>query len=240
MGLQQGDPWQVPEAWAGSLDTARILFLSSNPSISEDDESGDLGEDYPLSSWPDDKIANFMMRRFDPDAGFVRDDRFRRKSGEYSKRPVRFWLLIRRRAEELLGQADPNRDFVMTEVVHCKSRSEVGVAEATETCSELYLNRLLKLCPANVVTIVGAKARDRVRAMWSLPEEFGRKDSVGVDEKANLAVRTIGSRQRLVVYLRHPNSRTGLKDFRRNYPTHFEAICRVAKGTDDPAAIVSG
>ena len=41
------DMFQRPEPWSGFLDTAPLLFISSNPSLSED-------ENYPTTSWTAD------------------------------------------------------------------------------------------------------------------------------------------------------------------------------------------
>jgi hypothetical protein len=61
-------------------------------------------------SWADEDIADFMTRRFAPDAGYTDRDRFICQDGTFAPQPVRFWSLVRRRAEELLGYAaDPDR-----------------------------------------------------------------------------------------------------------------------------------
>src|ERR1035437_5926364 len=58
--------WQVPEAWAGNLSDGRIIYVSSNPSISHagDAQSGDIAEDYPRGSWDNTRIADFVINRF--------------------------------------------------------------------------------------------------------------------------------------------------------------------------------
>lgn len=44
---------------------------------------------------------------------------------------VRFWAAVRKQAFRLLGHlAVPGVDYAMTEVVHCKSAGERGVADA--------------------------------------------------------------------------------------------------------------
>ena len=105
--LQQEDPgtFQVPEGWAGNLSAARVVFLSSNPSISEDgaDHRAGSAERYPRAAWADHYIADFMTRRFAPDAGHTDGDRFICQDGTFAPQAVRFWTLVRRRAEELLG-----------------------------------------------------------------------------------------------------------------------------------------
>jgi hypothetical protein len=59
---------QVPEAWAGALLTARIVFVSSNPSIYVPKPGSNplTAEAYPTGASNDDTIAEFMLRRFDP------------------------------------------------------------------------------------------------------------------------------------------------------------------------------
>jgi hypothetical protein len=54
---------------------------------------------------------------------------------------VRFWSAVKQRAKELLPEESvrPGLDYALTEVVRCKSREEVGVAEAAAVCSNRYL-----------------------------------------------------------------------------------------------------
>jgi hypothetical protein len=49
-GEKAAEHFQVPEPWSGHLETAPILFLSSNPSISQDEE-------YPRFGWGDELIG---------------------------------------------------------------------------------------------------------------------------------------------------------------------------------------
>lgn len=59
VATQRAESWptfQVPEPWSGNLTTAPILFLSSNPSISET-------EAYPRGDSTDQLLQNFFDRR---------------------------------------------------------------------------------------------------------------------------------------------------------------------------------
>ena len=56
------------------------------------------------------------------------------------------------------GKARPGEDFALSEVVHCKSKKEEGVASALSTCSGRYLNELLSCSGALVIVLVGKKA----------------------------------------------------------------------------------
>jgi uracil-DNA glycosylase len=144
---------------------------------------------------------------------------------------VRFWSLVRRRAEELLGYAaDPDRDYVMTEIVHCKSKGEVGVRSAAALCAERYLNRIVALSDARLIVVLGAKARDRLRPILALAEEFGSRSAVE-DERANVAIRDLGGARRVLCYLWHPTSMTKApRDFPRSYPTLLPTLRAVALG----------
>jgi len=62
---------------------------------------------------------------------------------------ARFWLPVHRQAAELLGgDADLGRNYLMTEVVHCKSTAGTGVASAAPTCAGRYLAAILALTAA--------------------------------------------------------------------------------------------
>ncbi len=95
-----------PAAWRRRpllyLSSNPSIYLSSNPSISEagDAQSGDEVEDFPRSAWPDERVADFIARRFDPALREPRvvEDRFRRVDGGLSPRRVRYWTAARARA----------------------------------------------------------------------------------------------------------------------------------------------
>lgn len=228
VSLQPADPsiWQVPEPWAGNLTEGRVIFISSNPSINED-------EDYPRGDWPDEKIADFVTNRFSH--GWVHSNRVLLRDGTYYPHQVRFWLSIRQRATELLGRdADPAADYAMTEVVHCKSRDEIGVSRASALCVSLHLDRIIAASPAPLVVVVGHKSRDRLIPLWDLPAQFGARTPVGSHERANLITRELGGHNRVVAYLPHPNNRETNRHFAGFYPTALPALQRLAQGQLTP------
>jgi hypothetical protein len=233
--LQSDEPaeWQVPEGWAGNLTESRIVFLSSNPSISDAGhyENPLHAEDYPRGSWDDDAIAEFAVHRFgDGDTSpATLDGRLRRMDGQLSPGRVRFWLMVRARAAELIPDARPDRHYAMTEVVHCKSRQEIGVAEAATRCVETHLDPILAMSPAPLVVVLGAKTRDRITDMWDLSAGFGTKAAIG-DECRNIAIRTIGSTERVVAYLWHPTGMTAPKTFAGAYPSHLATLTDLTNG----------
>ena len=180
VGLQSDEERHVPEPWCGHIDTAPILFVSSNPSISE-------VERFPTPSWSPEDTADFFERRFDADAGHI-------SSKAYSR--VRFWSSVRARASEILGRdATPGTDFALTEVVHCKSRQEEGVEAAMSTCAERWLHSVLGQSEALVVVLLGKRSQEACSKIWGLD----------VSQSAHFGVNLAG-RERAVILLPHPNA----------------------------------
>ena len=178
---QTDDAFQAPEPWRGHIDTAPILFLSSNPSIAENDR-------FRVASKSDAEIVDYYQRSFDPDADHI-------SASAYNSVP--FWRGVRARATEILGRdAVPGVDFALTELVHCKSTGEQGVAKAHLTCAGQWLDRVLGVSGATVVVLLGSQARDHCVARWRLDK--GRRVHFGVGTPG---------RERAVVVLPHPNAR---------------------------------
>lgn len=213
VGAQQatfGELRQVPEPWNGHIDTAPLLFVSSNPSISET-------ERYPTATWSDahrppergawaeGHLAGFFNGRFDhgTDAPWILNGTSTlQRHGNYSKR-VTFLSHVKGRAREMFGDAlgravIPGVDYCITEIVHCKSKEEIGVGAAAATCTGRYLKRILALSPATVIVVLGATAAEIIRGYIGA-SEAETPDYAVID--TNLAGRT-----RTVLFFPHPSS----------------------------------
>jgi hypothetical protein len=182
---------QVPEPWSGRITESPLLFVSSNPSISENDV-------FPTGDWSNDHIIDFFNNRF----GGGRQQWIKggtkglRTDGNYGKVTM-FWAGIRRRAMELLQRdVTPGTDYALTEVVHCKSKSEHGVAEALAHCTSRYLQRVLGAAHALVVIVLGSRARQVMISEFDIP------NGVNVYGPTEIC-----GKQRLVTFLPHPNAR---------------------------------
>jgi hypothetical protein len=230
---QYEGPFQVPEAWAGKLETAKVIFLSSNPSISAGEPAAKarykhLPELYPTAEWDDQLTADFMLNRFDSAAGWVNNNLQHLKAdgdgetpGEILRRatagePVdrgareRYWSWIQKQTQKLVGDESPwYENVVMTEVVHCKSKDEHGVSEAAHFCSSKHMDRVLSGSPAGLIVIVGDSSRKAF--MLAYPEVarkyplFGRDDRTTgrVDPAQSIIELKVGGRRRLVCFLWH-------------------------------------
>ena len=86
----------------------------------------------------------------------------------------------------------PGVDYALTEVVHCGSQHEVGVAEAFSTCVDRYFERVLNTAAAMVVICVGGSAS----------EAFKR--AFGVDPHHHTEPAEIAGRRRFIVSVPHP------------------------------------
>jgi Uracil DNA glycosylase superfamily len=174
---------QVPEPWVGDLEHAPILFLSSNPSLDEE-------EKFPRWSWREEQTADFFINRFEQ---WI-EEGVRRLMPDGSLKAVPFWVEVRQRAIELRGQGvRPGIDYALTEVVHCKSKREEGVKEALRECAGRFLRRVLELSGAKVIVVLGSKAEDAMRREFSIPD-----GSV-------VGPQPIGNHQRYIVFLYHPS-----------------------------------
>ena len=182
------DMVQLPEPWSGFLDHAPLLFISSNLSLSED-------ENDPTTSWTADSVTTYFNARFDLHKDHANHSQSR--DGQWSKHPVRFWSAAQARATELWDRpVNPGVDYALTEVVHCKSRQEAGVASAPDHCADLYLGRVVSASPAVVLVVFGRPAEATVRRVL-----------LDGSTSTPIVPVTVTGIERLVVFLPHPNAR---------------------------------
>jgi hypothetical protein len=190
-------PQQVPEPWNGDVERAPLLFISSNPAIS-------AVERYPNLDWADDDITRFFTGRFGdaPDAPIAGGTRVLNTDGSRGRaNPFLSW--IRARAVEL-ECPEPGVGYALTEVVHCKSSNEVdgGVGQAWEFCLESYGQAVLALSGARVWVFVGVHAARAAHRLFAL----------SAHQPVQGPLSLLG-RDRMAVFMPHPNSRGGRKTF---------------------------
>jgi hypothetical protein len=174
----------LPEPWVGRIDLAPVLFVSSNPNLSSTRpvERPVIEEPQPLRELASHTLAEHASLRYpfrapkatwDNDAVIDRYEnafevwmepsgtRARVPEGARRARKTPFWRVVRLLAQELYRDrtVEPGADYALTEVVHCKSKREAGVADALRPCVERYLERVLAAAVADVVIVLGAQAR---------------------------------------------------------------------------------
>lgn len=193
--------FQVPEPWRGDIAKAKLLFVSSNPSVNHKDDS-------PTASCPDEEIVAYFQKGFIPQFPKIAF-----KDGHISDHHVRFWASCRARAAELLNcknvEIKPGMDFAMTEVVHCKSTGERGVTKAMPECISRHFEATMMAAEASVIVVLGKSALSAFKPYFPALET--------VPQHA-----TWMGRNRHIVYLPHPNARGVKKKFQGYYQGRAE------------------
>ena len=238
----QGSIMHRPEPWTGELATAKIIFLASNPSFDPDENFPSWNE----NQWNEENIALFGAERFtssttrkygatDSKEKSTRD-RTIGINGQPSKKAVRHWSWVRQFAAYAMGkpvsQTSAISDYVMTELVHCKSRGEAGVPQALTYCSEKWFEKIMAISPAEVIFVAGAKAGEAFATLYrnQVPDDWGSwaNSKIGKgkgvfpkeegelplliktgrwgleDQKKNICSIEIGGKKRLVIYIARP------------------------------------
>jgi hypothetical protein len=187
--------FQVPEPWNGDIENAKILFISSNPSI-------DPNELYPLwdnPKWTKQEIEDFFINRFN-DKWTKNYLHPKLKDGNYRKNYVHFWAGIRTYAADILNTNGkniiPGKDYAITELVHCKSKGEEGVEEALNECANKYFEKIIEISKAQYYVAIGSKVKN-----W-----FNNRYKVNLILNEFKTV-SINGRDYNFTYKRHPNAR---------------------------------
>ena len=230
-----------PEPWTGDLATAKIMFLSSNPSFNPAENFPNWNEE----EWNDEDVSIFGAERFtsnierkfgaiDSPDSLLRDRTIERS--RVLSDLVKHWAWVRRYAAFVLDKSVPDTsaisDYVMTELVHCKSRQERGVQQALSHCSEKWFEKMMAISPASLIFVAGKPAaesfvemfHDQVPSEWGPWQKSKSDKSIGVfpksikhlqtllndrewgieEQKKNMCLVELSGKPRLVVYLARP------------------------------------
>lgn len=209
--------FHTPEPWNGNLDTAEVLFVSSNPSI-------DFSENFPTFSgpeWTDEDIVEFFINRLDVD-----------DEGN-SKFDNQYWKSVLKCAGYILGKTDSVRKLdistkkevasriALTEIVHCKSEGEIGVDKAAETCFRTHTQSVIQYflqssTRPKTIVFVGGKARNLIynlaRADAPLIEHDQIADYCATEFKR-------WNKNARILFIPHPNARQW-KSWKTGKPCH--------------------
>ena len=173
--VSKGD-FHIPEPWNGDICSAKVLFVSLNPGFSRGELFPRFGYLYWRSGpiFNNSKVEAFFEGRFDLNQPYVTykngGHAFKIRMENYSLKSVRgFWTYVFNMARVLIPNADPLRDFAITELVHCKS-SKVSFIDPPcyELCMGRYLNKIFSIA-SNVqyVIFIGGSVRNHVCDYYS-------------------------------------------------------------------------
>ena len=158
----------------------------------------DSAEDYPRASSTDHTIVEFQGRRFDQTLPHHSSTTVAvsKRTGTMPRFQSSSGPPCNAEPKNSRTDADPSVNYVMTEVVHCKSKNEVGVPQAAGTCAKRYLNDLLALTNAPVVAVVGRQSHG------CLNDALG----LGLPEPPYITQKELGGVVRHLVFVWHPAS----------------------------------
>lgn len=88
----------------------------------------------------------------------------------------------------------PGRDYALTEIVHCKSLAEIGVANAADECAGRYPLSVIEASAAVVIVTLGKFAETYLRRLLTFEGNMSSPVFVA-------------GRERVVAVLPHPNAR---------------------------------
>lgn len=209
LSTQDENEVQCPEPWRGHIEKAKILFISSNPSIGEEDASprvavAEAVHYAPEPEWRNERVESHFDGAFTGgQPPWIQGGIYPLLHGAANQpvygRAVPFWNSVRCLARLLLShEPTPGIDYALTEVVHCKSRAEIGVSKALRTCADLYLKRILCLSPARLVVVVGSRSRIAVRRL---------DVAAPVPPRLLVHCENFCGRTRKILFLSHPSPR---------------------------------
>lgn len=197
--LQEESKFQLPEPWNGDIENCRILYVSSNPSINQK-------EKYPTKDWEEKEVLDFFKNRFSKDKKWVEEELrplcIDDNGKEYYPPPkkwVRFWGALRSISRDLLKTDNviPGKDYAMTEIVHCKSTKERGVAEALDICAEKYLDKIFNISASKLIVCLGTKVSKYIKSRYSISCED--------------IITEFPNTRKFIMFLPHPNARVEKK-----------------------------
>jgi hypothetical protein len=196
-GFQTGEPW------IGDIEKARILFLSSNPAFTFNEncpryfaQTKTFAMPYSKETLSLQEVREWIHNAAQTAcvAGRGLHVRTVDADGEECCKEITYWGCVRNNVERLLPNEMKGKDekayfrklmsyAVCMEVVPFKSVKEAGVQEALCTCWENFARHILARAAASIFVLVGKRARDVfLEQALKSTERAEAEDCFGKDE----------------------------------------------------------
>ena len=141
VSYQKKEPRHLPEPWNGNINTAEVLFISSNPSYN-------AKENFPSPLSDVFSVEKFFLNRL--------------YNSDY--RP-RFYIGIKKCALWILKTTEESKlknRICCTNIVHCKSPRQIGVERACNKCSQKWLAKVLQEFHGEYIVVIGRIAQKMI------------------------------------------------------------------------------
>lgn len=177
-GAASKKDFHIPEPWNGDISSAKVLFVSINPGFTPHELYPRLGNPFWTSgpSFDTRKVEDFFEGRFDLVKPYVTyktcGHAFKIMMEYNSPKSLRgfcFWRYVFGMANVLIPNADPLKDFAITELVHCKSKNVSFInSQCYKMCMDRHLNNIFSIA-SNVkyVVFIGSSVRKNVCDYYS-------------------------------------------------------------------------
>lgn len=186
------EDFKGPEAWNGQLKKSKILVISSNPGIGDE-------EIIPTMKWKLAKAIDFYQDRFTSKKNWVNNLSGLKKNGTYGNK-VQNWTQTKNRIKYLFDEkSEIGTDYTLLELVHCKSANEKGVSRAIKECADRYFEKTMKISPSKVLIITGDIAIDFICVKYSIQKKTANR-GYGLYNPIS-----IGGKDRIIIFLPHTN-----------------------------------
>lgn len=193
---------QVPEPWNGDIEKSSFLIIGSNPALVDNEvyPSKDVCWHSWVGFWNSSSVQEFFNGRFgkaicqangQPFVDVKKSTVLTHNGANLVRRPFQngYWKAYNEMCSAISHSFKP-WDFVVTDIVHCKSSQQIGVASSRKLCMN-YLKNIISIFANNGaeehhVLIIGSDCSEKNLSMiksfgWS----FSNKQEIGISAKGD-------------------------------------------------------
>lgn len=208
--------FHIPEPWNGNIDSARILFVSINPGYSPGELFPREGNLYWMNGlkFNPSKVEDFFEHRFDLKYPYVvykgGGHAFKIRMGNGSLKSVRgFWTYVFKMANDLIPNADPVKDFAITELVHCKSGNIRSITNGCfgQCMMKHFAKVLTQAQNVEYVVFIGGSVREKVCSHYGFSKPIVKGQWYDTTK--------LNSRRLKIIFVDHNNARSNKKRGRK-------------------------